>query len=97
MSHDVASPRSVGSWAGWWRRREPIRGVTVRAASQVGGYAGSGQGGSASVACDDQGRFEIPAIAAGMLTLELEFDPEKGRRCAAWRRAPRPRPAGRPR
>ena len=57
---------------------EPIRGVTVRATTLVGGYAGSGQRGSATVACDPQGRFEIPAIAAGMLTLELQFDPAKG-------------------
>ena len=53
---------------------EPIRGVTVRAASQVGGYEGSGQTGSAVVACDEHGRFEIPAIAAGMVTLDLEFE-----------------------
>ncbi|MGP0063617.1 MAG: carboxypeptidase regulatory-like domain-containing protein [Isosphaeraceae bacterium] len=57
---------------------EPIRGVTVRATSQVGGYAGSGQTGSATVACDPQGRFEIPAIAAGMLAIELEFDRRQG-------------------
>jgi hypothetical protein len=57
---------------------EPIRGVTVRASSQVGGYAGSGQTGSAVVACDPQGRFTIPAIAAGMLALELEFDRQEG-------------------
>jgi hypothetical protein len=54
-----------------------IRGVSVRATSQAGGYAGSGKGGSADVACDEQGRFEIPAIAAGRLSLRLEFDPAK--------------------
>ncbi len=57
---------------------EPVRGVTVRATSQVGGYAGSGQTGSAVVACDPQGRFEIPAIAAGKLALSLEFDRKEG-------------------
>jgi protocatechuate 3,4-dioxygenase beta subunit len=56
--------------------QEPIRGVTVRASTVVGGFAGSGQRGSATAACDDQGRFEIPAIAAGVLTLELKFDPK---------------------
>ncbi len=53
---------------------EPIRGVTLRAATQVGGYAGSGHRGSAIVVCDPQGRFEIPAMAAGTLDLALEFD-----------------------
>jgi protocatechuate 3,4-dioxygenase beta subunit len=57
--------------------KRPIRGVSVRATSQLGGYAGSGQGGSARVLCDEQGRFEIPAIAAGRLALALEFDPAK--------------------
>ncbi len=57
---------------------EPIRGVTVRAATLVGGFEGSGQGGEAEVACDPSGRFEIPAIAAGMLTLDLIFDPRTG-------------------
>ncbi len=55
---------------------EPIRGVVIRATSQVGGYAGSGQGGLARAACDEQGRFTIPAIAAGLAALEIEFDPE---------------------
>jgi protocatechuate 3,4-dioxygenase beta subunit len=63
---------------------EPFRGVTVRATSQVGGYDGSGQGGSAVVACDERGRFEIPAIAAGSVTLDLEFDPEKGTILRPW-------------
>ncbi len=59
-------------------RNEPIKGVTVRATTQVGGYIGSGQGGSAEVSCDAEGRFEIPAIAAGPLTLLLVFDRENG-------------------
>jgi len=54
---------------------EPIRGVTVRAIALVGGFEGSGRGGLAEVACDASGRFEIPAIAAGILELELVFDP----------------------
>ena len=37
-----------------------------------------GKAGLAEVACDASGRFEIPAIAAGMLTLELVFDPAAG-------------------
>ncbi len=57
---------------------EPIVGVTIRAATQVGGYAGTGIGGAAEVACDPQGRFEIPAIAAGRLTLRLEFNRQQG-------------------
>ncbi len=56
---------------------ERITGVTVRASTLVGGYAGSGHRGSATVTCDAQGRFEIPAIAAGVLTLELQFDPAR--------------------
>ena len=47
---------------------EPIKGVMVKATIQVGGYAGSGQGGRADVGCDAEGRFEIPAIAAEPLT-----------------------------
>ena len=57
---------------------EPIRGVTVRACTLVGGFECSGQGGLAEVACDGSGRFEIPAIAAGTLTLDLVFDPQTG-------------------
>jgi protocatechuate 3,4-dioxygenase beta subunit len=56
---------------------EPIQGVTVHATTLVGGYAGSGHRGSAMVSCDAQGRFEISAIATGVLTLELHFDPVK--------------------
>ena len=56
---------------------ELIRGVAVRATSQVGGYAGMGQGGAAEASCDEQGRFDIPAIAAGMAELELAFDRAK--------------------
>ncbi len=67
--------------------KAPIRGVSVRATSQVGGYAGSGQGASARVPCDEQGRFEIPAIAAGRLELALEFAPAQD---CPWRgEAPR--------
>ena len=59
---------------------EPIKGVIVKATTQVGGYAGSGQGGSAEVSCDAAGRFEIPEIAAGPLTLSLIFDRANGTR-----------------
>ncbi len=58
-------------------QHEPIKGVMVRATTRVGGYVGAGQGGSAEVSCDAQGRFEIPAIAAGPLTLVLVFDREQ--------------------
>ncbi len=51
--------------------------MTVHATTLVGGYAGSARSGSATVTCDAQGRFEIPAIAAGVLTLELQFDPAR--------------------
>lgn len=54
---------------------QPIQGVTVRASTLVDGYEGSGHGGLAEVTRDASGRFEIPAIAAGMLTLEIVFDP----------------------
>ncbi|HZW31549.1 MAG TPA: hypothetical protein VFF52_12630 [Isosphaeraceae bacterium] len=57
---------------------EPIRGVTIRATTRVGGYRGSGISGTGQVPCDAQGRFEIPAIAAGSLALELEFDRAQG-------------------
>jgi protocatechuate 3,4-dioxygenase beta subunit len=63
---------------------EPIRGVTVRADTRVDGYAGSGQGGFAHVACDEQGRFDIPAIAAGMMNLRIEYDPEQGTMLRNW-------------
>ncbi len=78
---------------------EPIRGVTVRAASQVGGYAGSGQTGSAVVACDPQGRFEIPAIAAGNARRSsCNSIPPRVSRCAARRRSTSSRrPVARPR
>ena len=46
--------------------------------SKVGGFEGSGIAGEAEVACDPSGRFEIPAIAAGLLEIELIFDREKG-------------------
>ena len=52
----------------------------VRATTQVGGYAGSGQGGTAEVGCNAEGRFEIPEIAVGPLTLMLTFDRENGTR-----------------
>jgi hypothetical protein len=45
---------------------QPIKGVKVRVGSKVGGFEGSGVSGEAEVACDPSGRFEIPAIAAGM-------------------------------
>ncbi len=59
---------------------EPIQGVSVRARTLVGGFEGTGQGGLAEVACDAAGRFEIPAIAAGKLTLEFVFDTAMGPR-----------------
>ena len=46
--------------------------------SKVAGYEGSGIVGEAEAACDPSGRFEVPTIAAGLLTLELAFDCEKG-------------------
>ena len=52
---------------------EPIKGVTVRATTQEGGYEGSGRGGMAEVAVQDSGRFEIGAIVAGSSEIELAF------------------------
>jgi protocatechuate 3,4-dioxygenase beta subunit len=63
---------------------EPIRGATVRAISRVGGYDGSGQGGVARADCDDQGRFEIPAIAAGMVELRIDLDLKRGTTLRPW-------------
>ena len=59
----------------------------VKATTQVGGDAGSGQGGTAEVGCNAEGRFEIPEIAVGPLTLMLTFDRENGTRFAASRRS----------
>ena len=70
--------RFVGRLAG--PANEPVRGVAVRASTLVDGYEGSGQEGLAEVACDASGRIEIPAIAAGLLTLDLVFDPRTGTR-----------------
>ncbi len=57
---------------------EPIRGVTVRATTQEGGYEGSGRSGMAEVPVQESGRFEIGAIVAGTLQIELAFDPRTG-------------------
>jgi len=57
---------------------QPIKGVKVRVRSKVGGFEGSGILGEAEAACDSSGRFEIPAIAAGLLTFELIYDREQG-------------------
>jgi 5-hydroxyisourate hydrolase-like protein (transthyretin family) len=62
---------------------KPIPGVTVRAETQSGGFEGSGRSGRAEVACNPAGRFEIPAIVAGTLTLELRFDPRTSPRLRA--------------
>ncbi len=59
---------------------EPIRGVSIKATTLVGGFAGTGRSGWAQAAADASGRFEIPAIAAGMLTLEVVLDPRAGAR-----------------
>ena len=78
--------RFVGRLAG--PANEPVRGVAVRASTLVDGYEGSGQEGLAEVACDASGRIEIPAIAAGLLTLDLVFDPRTGTRLRtepSWR------------
>jgi protocatechuate 3,4-dioxygenase beta subunit len=57
---------------------QPITGVNVRVRSKVGGFEGSGIAGETEAACDPSGRFEIPAIAAGILEFELVFDREQG-------------------
>ncbi len=57
---------------------QPIQGVRIRVRSQVGGFDGSGISGEAEAACDASGNFEIPAIAAGLLTVEILFDREHG-------------------
>ncbi len=55
----------------------PVAGVTIRATSLAGGHSGSGARGIATAACDEQGRFQIPAIAAGKVDLKLEFVPAR--------------------
>ncbi len=55
-----------------------IVGVTIHARSRIGGFDGSGHTGEAVVACDPAGRFEVPAIAAGILSVDLIFDRDKG-------------------
>jgi hypothetical protein len=57
---------------------EPIKGVTIRATTQEGGYEGSGRGGMADVAVEKSGRFEIGTIAAGTLRLKFVFVPQTG-------------------
>lgn len=57
---------------------QPIKGVKVRVKSKVGGFDGSGISGDAEAACDPSGRFEIPAVAAGLLTFNLVYDREQG-------------------
>ncbi len=57
---------------------QPITGVKVRVRSKVGGFDGSGKGGEAEVNCDPSGRFEVRAIAAGLVAFELVFDHDKG-------------------
>ena len=57
---------------------QPIKGVKIRVRSKVGGFDGSGIAGEAEAACDPSGRFDIPAVAAGVLTFELVFDREQG-------------------
>jgi hypothetical protein len=52
--------------------------------SRVGGHAGSRRCGIARADCDEQGRFEIPAIAAGMMEIAIEFDPERGTSMRPW-------------
>jgi protocatechuate 3,4-dioxygenase beta subunit len=55
-----------------------LEGVRVRARSKAGGYSGSGIEGTAEAVCDASGRFEMPALAAGVVTLSLHFDPNGG-------------------
>ena len=57
---------------------QPIKGVKIRVKSNVGGFEGSGISGEAEAACEPSGRFEIPAVAAGLLTFKLVFDREQG-------------------
>jgi protocatechuate 3,4-dioxygenase beta subunit len=56
--------------------KEAIRGVSVRASTQVEGYSGSGKGGWAEVVVDPSGDFKIRAIAAGSLSIGILFDPK---------------------
>jgi hypothetical protein len=57
---------------------KPVSGLPVRAETFPDGYDLSGTIGSAAVTTDANGRFEIPAIAAGRLavTLDLRSRPE---------------------
>ncbi len=51
----------------------PVSGLPVRAETFPDGYDLGGTLGSASVTTDEKGNFEIPAIAAGRLSLVLEL------------------------
>jgi hypothetical protein len=53
-------------------------GVTIRVRSRVGGFDGSGRSSEALVSCDPSGQFEVPALAAGIVTFDLIFDRDKG-------------------
>ena len=46
--------------------------------SKVEGYEGSGISGEAEVTCDTAGRFDVPAITAGLLDIALVFDRDQG-------------------
>jgi Carboxypeptidase regulatory-like domain len=55
------------------RDSKPVSGLKVRAQTFPGGVDTGGPIGSAEVATDESGRFELPAIAAGRLALVLDF------------------------
>src|SRR6516162_2907273 len=54
-----------------------IQGIMVRVRSIVAGFEGSGISGEAEVPCDSSGRFEMAALAAGALRIDLGFDREQ--------------------
>jgi hypothetical protein len=53
---------------------KPASGLRLRARTFPDGFDSGGTVGSAEVATDGSGRFEIPAIAAGRLDLALDFE-----------------------
>jgi hypothetical protein len=70
---------AVGRVAGWIKAEDPtaVRGLVVRmrTAAEASDEA-LALGGEATVTTDDQGRFQVPAIAAGTLVLAIDFPAE---------------------
>jgi hypothetical protein len=69
----MARLAGVGSIAGKFSGDGDLSGIKVYATTHFEGYETSGVRGLAEVACDDDGHFEIPAIAAGRLSLHVSY------------------------